>query len=136
MKGKYAGDVWFTDEADNAICGFSDSSHAFEIYNVRGKSSYFDTTYPISIEFDANDDRCIFFVGTFSSSLWIGDITKMNNGTSDGIKQVPIAIVDKFKGIESYPYYYWLYRLWGYLLLRKERICNILLVSTVDKAKY
>jgi virginiamycin B lyase len=94
-----AQDVWFTDEAENAIWRFSQSSHAFEMYKIPGNSSYFGTTYPISIEFDGNN-RCIFFVGTFSSSLWIGDITKMRNGTSDGIRQVPIPIGDKFKGID------------------------------------
>jgi virginiamycin B lyase len=100
MKDKGAADVWFTDEAENAVWRFSQSSHAFEMYKIPGNSSYFGTTYPISIEFDGNNDRRIFFVGTFSSSLWIGDITKMRNGTSDGIRQVLIPIGDKFKGID------------------------------------
>lgn len=100
MKNKGAEDVWFTDEAENAIWRFSQSSHAFKMYKIPGNSSYFGTTYPISIEFDGNNGNRIFFVGTFSNSLWIGDITKMRNGTSDGIRQVPIPIGDKFKGID------------------------------------
>jgi len=100
MKKKGAEDIWFTDEAENAIWRFSQSSHTFEMYKIPGNSSYFGTIYPISIEFDRNDDNRIFFVGTFSSSLWIGDITKMRNGTSDGIRQVPIPVGDKFKSID------------------------------------
>ena len=58
----------------------------------------FGTTYPISLEIDPKNNR-IFFVGTFSASLWIGDITKMKNGTSDGISQIPIPI-NGFNGID------------------------------------
>jgi virginiamycin B lyase len=97
---KASGGVWFTDEGGNAIWRYVKPSHAFEIYHIPGNSSSFGTTYPVSIEFDPKDDRTIYFVGTFSTSLWIGDITRMKNGTSDGISQIPIPINDKFKGID------------------------------------
>jgi virginiamycin B lyase len=101
-----SGDVWFTDEKQNAIWRYIKSSHEFEIYNIPDKSDAFGTIYPISIEFgsDNNDIKdnanIIFFVGTYSQSLWYADITKLNNGTSDGISQIPIPITEGFKGID------------------------------------
>ncbi|MGA9170542.1 MAG: hypothetical protein WBZ20_10420 [Nitrososphaeraceae archaeon] len=92
------GDVWFTDVKQNAIWKFIKSSQSFEIYKIPNNSSSFGTIYPISLEIDPKNNR-IFFVGTFSASLWIGDITKMKNGTSDGISQIPIPI-NGFNGID------------------------------------
>jgi virginiamycin B lyase len=97
---KASGGIWFTDEGSNAIWKYVKLSHAFEVYHIPGNSSSFGTTYPVSIIFDPNDDRTIYFVGTFSTSLWIGDTTKMKNGTSDGISHIPIPINEKFKGID------------------------------------
>ncbi len=97
---KPPGSVWFTDEGHNAIWRYVKLSHAFEIYHIPGNTSAFGTTYPISIQFDPDNDRTVYFVGTFSTSLWVGDITRMKNGTSDGISQIPIPINDKFKGID------------------------------------
>jgi virginiamycin B lyase len=92
------GDIWFTDAKQNAIRKFIKSSQSFEIYKIPNNSSSFGTTYPISLEIDPKNNR-IFFVGTFSASLWIGDITKMKNGTSDGISQIPIP-TNGFNGID------------------------------------
>ena len=92
------GDIWFTDVKQNAIWKFIKSSQSFEIYKIPGNSSSFGTTYPISLEIDRKNNR-IFFVGTFSPSLWIGDITKMKNGTSDGISQIHIP-TSGFNGID------------------------------------
>jgi virginiamycin B lyase len=97
---KPLGSVWFTDEGHNAIWRYVKLSHVFEVYHIPGNSSAFGTTYPVSIEIDPDDDRTIYFVGTFSTSLWVGDMTRMKNGTSDGISQIPIPINDKFKGID------------------------------------
>jgi virginiamycin B lyase len=100
-KSKGAPDeLWFTDEAENAIWKYTVSNHTFEMYKIPGNSSSFGTIYPISIYFDSNNASRVFIAGTFSTSLWIGDIPKMRNGTSDGIHQVPIPIDDKFKGID------------------------------------
>lgn len=101
-----SGDVWFTDEKLNAIWRYIKSSHEFEIYNIPDKSDAFGTIYPISIEFGSDNNNIkdnvniIFFVGTYSQSLWYADITKLNNGTSDGISQIPIPITEGFKGID------------------------------------
>ena len=95
------GDVWFTDEQQNAIWRFIKSSKTFEMYIIPGKSEDFGTTYPLSIEFDPNNKNIIYFVGTYSPSLWIADISEMKNGTSDGISQIPIPIEEEFRGIDS-----------------------------------
>ncbi len=104
------GDVWFTDEKGNAIWRFLKSSQKFEIYRIPGSSQYFGTTYPISIEFahyDSNNSNSnrdnnnfLFFVGTYSESLWYANIAKLRNGTSEGISQVILPIASKFKGID------------------------------------
>ncbi len=102
------GDVWFTDEKGNAIWRFLKSSQKFEIYKIPGSSQYFGTTYPISIEFvhdDSNnsnkeDNNVLFFVGTYSESLWYANIAKLKNGTSEGISQTILPVASNFKGID------------------------------------
>jgi virginiamycin B lyase len=97
---KKQGDIWFTDAQQNAIWRYIKQSQLFEIYNIPGKSSSFGTIYPISLEFNSKGDK-IFFVGTYSPYLWIGDISKMKNGTSQGISQVPIPVDNStFNGID------------------------------------
>ena len=100
-RGGEGGDVWFTDEQQNAIWRYIKSSKTFEMYIIPGKSEDFGTTYPLSIEFDPNNENIIYFVGAYSPSLWIADISEMKNGTSDGISQIPIPIEEEFRGIDS-----------------------------------
>jgi virginiamycin B lyase len=99
-EGGSASDVWFTDEQQNAIWRYIKSSRTFEKYNIPGESESFGTTYPISIEFDTNNENIIYFVGTYFPSLWIADITEMKNGTSKGISQIHIPIEEGFEGID------------------------------------
>ena len=113
------GDVWFTDEKGNAIWRFIKSSEKFEIYKIPGNSQYFGTTYPISMEFahedigsirnnngnnddnnNNNNNNVVFFVGTYSESLWYANIAKLKNGTSEGISQIALPVVNNFKGID------------------------------------
>jgi virginiamycin B lyase len=101
-RGGGEADVWFTDEKQNAIWRYIKSSKTFEKYNIPGKSDSFGTSYPISIEFDPNNKNIIYFVGTYSPSLWVADISEMKNGTSDGIAQIPIPIDEGFKGIDPF----------------------------------
>jgi virginiamycin B lyase len=98
-KGR-GGDVWFTDEKQNAIWRYIKSSKTFEKYNIPGKSDSFGTIYPVSIKFDSNKKNIIYLIGTYSPSLWVADLTEMKNGTSDGISQIPIPIEEGFKGID------------------------------------
>jgi virginiamycin B lyase len=91
------GEVWFTDGKQNAIWRFFTSSNVFERYTVPGESRDFGTIYPASIEFDPNNDNIIYFVGMFSPSIWIAEIDRLKNGTSEGISEIPIPI----KGFEG-----------------------------------
>ena len=91
------GEVWFTDGKQNAIWRFFTSSNVFERYTVPGESQDFGTIYPASIEFDPNNDNIIYFVGMFSPSIWIVEIDRLKNGTSEGISEIPIPI----KGFEG-----------------------------------
>ena len=94
------GDIWFTDAQQNAIWRYNKGSQLFEMYKIPGRSGTFGTIYPISLEIDSKADK-IFFVGTYSASIWIGDISKMRNGTSDGISQIPIPVDNiTFNGID------------------------------------
>jgi virginiamycin B lyase len=100
-KQAVGGDIWFTDTQQNAIWRYNKNLQLFEMYKIPGASSSFGTIYPISIEFNSIGDK-ILFAGTYSPSIWIGDILKMKNGTSDGISQVPIPIdnATTFSGID------------------------------------
>jgi virginiamycin B lyase len=91
------GDVWFTDEKQNAIWRFINSSHEFEMYTIPEKSKSFGTTYPVAMDFDSMGN--VYFVGIRSPSLWFADKAKLKNGTSEGISRIPIPI-EKFKGMD------------------------------------
>ena len=97
MKSDKMGDLWFTDEKQNAIWRYFKSSQKFEMYKVPENSSSFGTTYPVSVDFDNNGN--VYFVGIRSSVLWIGNLTKLRNGTSEGLSKIPIP-VSGFRGIE------------------------------------
>ena len=97
VKEDKSGNIWFTDEKQNAIWRYSKSVGGFEMYKVPEMSKAFGTTYPISIDFDSNGN--VYFVGIRSPVLWFGNITQMKNGTSTGITKIPIPI-NGFKGID------------------------------------
>ena len=92
-------DIWFTDEKQNVVWRYIKSSNTFERYMIPGESRDFGTTYPASIEFDTNNDNIIYFVGMFSPSIWIAEIDQLNNGTSEGISEIPIP-VEGFEGTD------------------------------------
>ena len=108
--------LWFTDEKQNAIWRYSNvnntniftnnndknnsaTNSSFYMHKIPGSSETFGTIYPVSIELDGKGK--IYFVGIRSPSIWIGNISKMRNGTSDGIEQIKIPI-DGFKGIDPF----------------------------------
>jgi virginiamycin B lyase len=97
VKADKKGDIWFTDEKQNAIWRYSKSLGSFEMYKVPQNSNAFGTTYPVSIDFDSKGN--LYFVGIRSPVLWFGNITQMKNGTSDGITNIPIPTAG-FKGID------------------------------------
>jgi len=97
VKEDKSGNIWFTDEKQNAIWKYSKSAGGFEMYKVPEMSKAFGTTYPVSIDFDSNGN--VYFVGIRSPVLWLGNVTQMKNGTSNGINKIPIPI-NGFKGID------------------------------------
>jgi virginiamycin B lyase len=97
VKEDAKGDIWFTDEKQNSIWRYIKSSDIFEMYNIPSKPAFFNTIYPVSLDFDS--DGNVYFVGIRSTSLWFGNLTKIRNGTSEGISQIAMPI-DQFKGID------------------------------------
>jgi virginiamycin B lyase len=97
VKEDKSGNIWFTDEKQNAIWRYGKSVGGFEMYKVPEMSKAFGTTYPVSIDFDSNGN--VYFVGIRSPVLWFGNVTQMKNGTSNGITKIPIPI-NGFKGID------------------------------------
>lgn len=97
MKSDKNGDLWFTDEKQNAIWRYFKSAQRFEMYKVPENSSFFGTTYPVSLDFDENGN--LYFVGIRSPSLWIGNLAKLRNGTSEGISKISIP-TSAFRGID------------------------------------
>ena len=75
--------LWFTDEKQNLIWKFSKQKKEFEHFKIPETNLSFGTIYPVSIDFDNNGN--IFFAGIRSQSLWIGNLSLMKTGTSDGI---------------------------------------------------
>ena len=91
--------IWFTDEKQNGIWEFDISSGNFSFFRVPGSTKGLDTTiYPVSIDFD--DEGNIYFAGIRSQSIWIGNITKLKNGSSEGISFVKLPTTG-FKGVDS-----------------------------------
>ena len=97
VKEDKSGNIWFTDEKQNAIWRYSKSVGGFEMYKVPEMSKAFGTTYPVSIDFDSNGN--VYFVGIRSPVLWFGNVTQMKNGTSNGIAKIPIP-TNAFRGID------------------------------------
>jgi virginiamycin B lyase len=93
------GNIWFTDEILNALWRFSNETKSFEIFTVPEKPEAFGTTYPVSMEIDNNGSN-IYFVGIRSPSIWIGNISQMRNGTTEGIERIGIPL-DSFKGMDT-----------------------------------
>jgi virginiamycin B lyase len=102
-------DIWFTDTAQNAIWRFKKSTEQFEMYKIPVQSESFGTTYPITIDVVANksdkegtNDKSVFFIGTFLSSLWFAEIDKLKNGTIDGMHQIQVPIEYGFSNIDPF----------------------------------
>lgn len=85
------GNIWFTDERQNAIWRFNKSTETFDAFRV-------PANLPASMDFDSQGN--IYFVGVQSKSLFFGNVSEMKNGTSDGITEIPLPL-DGFSGIDK-----------------------------------
>ncbi|HKZ62561.1 MAG TPA: hypothetical protein VJZ68_09145, partial [Nitrososphaera sp.] len=83
------GNVWFTDQ-NNAIWRFNRASESFDMFKV-------PASYPSAMDFDANGN--IYFIGLNSESLYFGNVSKMQAGTSEGFTEIPLPL-DGFSGID------------------------------------
>lgn len=92
------GNIWFTDEIQNALWRFSNDTKSFEMITVPEKPEAFGTTYPVSMEIDNNGSN-IYFVGIRFPSIWIGNISQMRNATAEGIERIEIPL-DSLTGID------------------------------------
>ena len=91
---------WFTDEKLNSLWKFDKIEKKFYNYPIPFHSESFSTSYPISMGFENNNS--MYFVGIRSLSLWHGQIDKMINGTSEGLKEIPIPLKNVFQTIPNY----------------------------------
>jgi len=92
------GNVWFTgDQFSHIIFRFNKSFQNFDMFTIPTNVS---GNFPISFDFDSNQNK-IYIQAIKTTSLYIGDIGKMRNGTSEGITEIPIPLsgwnkIDKF----------------------------------------
>ncbi len=92
--------LWFTDEKLNSLWKFDKTEKKFYNYPIPFHSEFFSSSYPIAMGFENNNS--MYFVGIRSLSLWHGQIDKMINGTSEGLKEIPIPLKDVFQTIPRY----------------------------------
>jgi virginiamycin B lyase len=90
-KADESGNIWFTDERQRALWKFNEAQQTFSMYPVAAR-------LPSSIDFDSQGR--IYFAGVQTTSLFIGDPSKMKDGTPEGITEVPLPL-DGFSGIDS-----------------------------------
>jgi virginiamycin B lyase len=82
------GNVWFTDQ-NNTIWRFNQATEAFDMFRVPAK-------YPSMMDFDSNGN--LYFIGINSQALFFGNISKMENATSEGFREISLPL-EGFAGI-------------------------------------
>lgn len=82
------GNVWFTDQ-NNTIWRFSQSTGDFEMFKVPAK-------YPSMMDFDSNGN--LYIIGINSQSLFFGNVSSFQNGTSGGFREIALPL-EGFSGI-------------------------------------
>lgn len=82
------GNVWFTDQ-NNTIWRFNQATEAFDMFRVPAK-------YPSTMDFDSNGN--LYFIGINSQSLFFGNVSKMENATSEGFREISLPL-EGFAGI-------------------------------------
>jgi virginiamycin B lyase len=82
------GNVWFTDQ-NNTIWRFNQATEAFDMFRVPAK-------YPSMMDFDSNGN--LYFIGINSQALYFGNVSKMENATSEGFREISLPL-EGFAGI-------------------------------------
>ena len=85
------GNIWFTDERQRALWRFDTENNVFSMFPVSAR-------LPAAIDFDSQGN--LYFAGVQSTSIFIGDTSSMRDGTSNGIREVPLPL-DGFAGIDA-----------------------------------
>jgi virginiamycin B lyase len=83
-----SGNVWFTDQ-NNTIWRFNQSTETFDMFKVPAK-------YPSMMDFDSNGN--LYFIGINSQALFFGNVSKMQNATSEGFREISLPL-EGFAGI-------------------------------------
>jgi virginiamycin B lyase len=84
------GNIWFTDQ-NNTIWRFNQSTGDFDMFKVPAK-------YPSMMDFDSNGN--LYFIGINSQSLFFGNVSKIQNGTSEGFTEISLPL-EGFSGVSS-----------------------------------
>jgi virginiamycin B lyase len=84
------GNVWFTDQ-NNTIWRFNQLTQDFDMFKVPAK-------YPSVLDFDSNGN--LYFIGINSQSLFFGNVSRMQNATSEGFREILLPL-EGFAGISS-----------------------------------
>jgi virginiamycin B lyase len=84
------GNIWFTDQ-NNTIWRFNQSTEDFDMFKVPAK-------YPSMMDFDS--DGNLYFIGINSQSLFFGNVSRIQNGTSEGFTEISLPL-EGFSGVSS-----------------------------------
>jgi virginiamycin B lyase len=82
--------IWFTDQ-NNTIWRFNQSTGDFDMFKVPAK-------YPSIMDFDSNGN--LYFIGINSQSLFFGNVSRIQNGTSEGFAEISLPL-EGFSGVSS-----------------------------------
>jgi virginiamycin B lyase len=82
--------IWFTDQ-NNTIWRFNQSTEDFDMFKVPAK-------YPSIMDFDSNGN--LYFIGINSQSLFFGNVSRIQNGTSEGFAEISLPL-EGFSGVSS-----------------------------------
>ena len=87
------GDLWFTDQVNNAIWRYFPTDKKFEMYKVPTNGSY-----PSSIDFDSQGR--VWFSEIFGKKLGVIDPAKASNNTTNGIQEYQLNLSED-EGFET-----------------------------------
>ena len=87
------GNLWFTDQVNNAIWRYFPTDKRFEMYKVPTNGSY-----PSSIAFDSQGS--VWFSEIFGKKLGVIDPVKASNNTSEGIQEYQLNMSEE-EGFET-----------------------------------